>query len=430
MKICVYGLWHLGSVTAACLAAEGFDVVGLDDDGATAKSLSEGAAPLFEPGLDALIGEGLESRNLTFATDHRSALEGAAVVWITFDTPIDEEDRADFGFVLGRVEALYPLLEDGAIVLISSQLPAGSTRALESGFAEARTGHRVAFAYSPENLRLGSAVETFTKPERIVIGVRDGRTRRALEPVFSRFSDNLLWVSVESAEMAKHALNAFLATSVVFANEIACLCEGVGADAREVEAALRSDARIGPRAYVRAGPAFAGGTLARDVAFLSTLAGDAGTDSPLLHSILPSNTAHRRWVLRTLRKRLGDLAGRRIAILGLAYKPGTSATRRSAAVELSRALIEEGAKVSVHDPAVADPPAGLSGRIHMCSTPEQAIRGAHALAIMTEWPEYRKLEADCTAGMDRRLVIDQGAFLAEAFAGDPAIEYVTVGDAA
>lgn len=432
MKVCVHGLWHLGSVTAACLAGMGIDTVGLDDDAAAVAGLSEGRPPLFEPGLAELVADGLTAGRLSFTTDAAAALAGADVVWVAFDTPVDDDDRADTGFVIERVAALFPHLADGVVVLVSSQLPVGSVAALERRFAAVAGGRTVSFACSPENLRLGKAIEAFRDPGRIVVGVRDGRARAVLETLLAPIGAALLWVSVESAEMTKHAVNAFLATCVTFINEIATVCERVGADAAEVEAALRAEPRIGPRAYIRPGAAFAGGTLARDVAFLTAIAAQdrdgRGLELPVLSGVLPSNQAHRKWALRRLDGLLENLAGTTVAVLGLSYKPGTDATRRSIAVELCHDLLAAGAAVRAYDPVVAALPAGLAGRVVAADSAEAALDGADALVLCTEWPQFRTLDpAETVRRMARPLILDPDGFLRAIFAGVPGIRYVTIG---
>jgi len=428
MNICVYGLWHLGSVTAACLADAGVKTIGVDVNVETVAGLSKGIPPLFEPGLEELTKTGLAAGKLSFTTDVALAVVEADLVWVTFDTPVDEEDRTDIDFVKRRVEEMFPYLKDGTIVLISSQLPVGSTAELEGKFASTAAGRRVSFAYSPENLRLGGAIKAFTDPERIVIGVRNGQARQVIEPVMSRFCDSLLWNSVESAEMVKHALNAFLATCVTFINEVASVCEQVGADASEIETALRTEPRVGRKAYMRPGAAFAGGTLARDVSFLTQLGSENGLVLPLLEGILPSNREHRLWSARKLAARLADMADKKIAVLGLAYKPGTDALRRSVAVELCRWLIRQDARVAVFDPVVRAVPADLEASVSLASSMEEAIEGAYALVIATEWPEFMELGADTvTSKMQRPLVIDQNRMFENAFAKDPRIDYVTIG---
>jgi UDPglucose 6-dehydrogenase len=400
--------------------------MGLDGDAATIARLSSGRAPLFEPGLDELIAAGLAAGTLSFTTDPAGAA-GADLVWIAFDTPVDEADRADAAVVVAAVERLFPLLKDGAAVLITSQVPVGTTRALAQSFARVAAGRRVGFAYSPENLRLGKAIEAFEQPERIIVGASDGDARALLEPVLARFCGRLIWVSVESAELAKHALNAFLATTVTFMNEIATLCERVGADAGEVEQALRSEPRIGARAYIRPGAGFAGGTLARDVMTLNQLAARHDLDLPLLGGIMPSNRQHLNWPARQLTARLGDLSGRRICVLGLTYKPGTDSLRRSPGIDLCRLLLEAGAVVTAHDPRAEPLPADLDA-VQRSDTALDALAGAEAASLMTEWPAYLDLTPEAIAGaMAAPLLLDQGRFLADRLAGRAGIRYVTLG---
>ncbi|MCC6190925.1 MAG: UDP-glucose/GDP-mannose dehydrogenase family protein, partial [Anaerolineales bacterium] len=293
MNVCVFGLWHLGSVTAACLAAAGHNVTGLDPDPAVVAGLADGCPPLFEPGLEALVRAGLAGGRLRFTSEAAEALAGAEVAWVTDDTPVDDDDRADVDFVVERVTGLFPHLAAGALVLISSQVPVGTTRRLEQAYAAAFPGGSASFAYSPENLRLGGAIKAFREPDRVVAGVRRPADRERVARLLAPFTGRVEWMSVESAEMTKHALNAFLATSVAFINEVAALSEQVGADAKEVERGLKSEARIGPRAYLSPGAAFAGGTLARDVAFLTAIGAERAVPTPLLAGVRASNDAHK-----------------------------------------------------------------------------------------------------------------------------------------
>ena len=370
MRVCAFGLWHLGTVTASALASVGHDVIGIDPDENVIALLRRGDAPVQEPGLDL--------SRVRFSADVRDA-EDADVVWVTFDTPVDEDDRADVGFVVKQIHSLFDVLADGTLVVISSQLPAGTTRRIEQAFAARK---RVDFIYSPENLRLGKAMDAFLKPDRVIAGAREERARRKFAELMAPITNNVEWMSVESAEMTKHALNAFLATSVTFINEIATICEKVGADAKEVERGLKTDARIGARAYLAPGAAFSGGTLARDVQFLASLSDNV----PLLASVMTSNDAHRRWPIETLRTVIGDLRGRTIAVWGLTYKPGTNTLRRSAAVELCRELREDGANVRAYDPMVVS---GFDGTL--CASAEEALKGADALVVATPWPQFRSV---------------------------------------
>jgi UDPglucose 6-dehydrogenase len=426
LKVCVAGLWHLGSVTAACLAAAGHEVTGYDANPETTRRLQDGHAPVFEPGLDNLVREGVAKGALRFTSDVAEAVSGAEVVWVTYDTPVDDDDNADVEFVIRSVESLYPAIREGALVILSSQVPVGSTARLEAS-ARPRT---FSFAYSPENLRLGKAIDVFTHPDRIVAGVRDSRDRERIAALLAPFTDRIEWMSVESAEMTKHALNAFLATSVAFINEIAAICEHTGADAKEVERGLKSEKRIGPSAYLGPGAAFAGGTLARDVVFLSSRAEETGVSTHLLRGVKQSNDAHRGWAARRLRELLGGVAGKRIAVWGLTYKPGTDTLRRSLAVELCQTLTGDGARVVAHDPAVKSLPAGLGEKIELAPSAVDATRDADALVVMTEWPDYRQADADAVAdAMSGRFVLDANRFLQQQFSNNPRVVYATVGKA-
>jgi len=428
MKVCVVGLWHLGTVIAACLASGGHEVVGFDFDAETVRKLQAGQPPLFEPGLEELIQQGLSKGQLYFSTDIPRSFEGVEVMWVAYDTPVDEEDRADVDFVVDRITRLFPYLDPDTLVLISSQLPAGTTRRIEGIYTSTVPNKHATFAYSPENLRLGKAIQTFTQPDRVVAGVRNEADRRKVTELFRPFTDRIEWMSVESAEMTKHALNAFLATSVAFINEVATLCEQIGADAKEVERGLKGDMRIGPRAYISPGAAFAGGTLARDIMFLTKIGAAHNQPTHLLSAVKESNDAHKQWIRHKLQSILGDLRGQRVAVWGLTYKPGTDTLRRSASLELCEWLVQQGASVNAHDPAVKTLPRELAKRFKVHATALAALEGASALVVATEWPEYQSLSSEAVlAAMRVFLVLDPNRFLATTLGSDPRIKYVTVG---
>jgi UDPglucose 6-dehydrogenase len=430
MNVCVFGLWHLGSVTAACLASAGHTVVGLDTDAATVEGLSAGKPPLFEPGLEEMVRRETASGRLRFTTDRSAALAGADVVWITFDTPVDEDDRADVDSVVRAVASLFPALRDGVTVMVSSQVPVGTTKRLEELFAREAAGRRAAFAYSPENLRLGKAIEVFTHPDRVVVGVRGKEDRAPIAALLEPMTTQIEWMSVESAEMTKHALNAFLATSVTFINEIAALCERVGADASEVERGLKTEARIGPKAYLSPGGAFAGGTLARDIMFLAGLGEATHVPTHVLAAVKASNDAHRGWAQRRLTDTLGDLHGRTVAIWGLTYKPGTDTLRRSSAVELAQWLHAQGAAVRAHDPAVRSLPDALKPALQLADDPVAALEGADALVVATPWPAFKAIDAGAVGGrLKSGVVLDANRFLGATLGALPGIRYFSVGRA-
>jgi len=427
MKVSVAGLWHLGSVTAACLA-EHFATVGIDPDDRRIAELNAGVPPLYEPGLETLLRSGIQRGNLRFSSN-TSAVAECDLVWITFDTPVDENDVADFDYVEQQVTGIFPHLSDGAVVLISSQVPAGFTARIADRFQQAHPDKDVGFAYSPENLRLGQALNVFRQPDRIVVGVSRDRDRTKLKALLAPFSSNVIWMSVQSAEMTKHALNAFLATSVAFINEIAVLCEAVGADSRDVERGLKSEARIGPRAYLRAGGAFAGGTLARDIAFLGTIGARHGVESPMLNAVAISNERHKSWTSRKLEQALGSVGGRTVAILGLTYKPGTDTLRRSASIELCHWLAGRGATIRAYDQMVKTLPDDLAGRVVMAGSIAEACQGADAVVVGTPWPEFLTGAAEIASALDGGLVIDAAGFLEEQLASHPGVRYATVGRA-
>jgi len=422
MNVAVLGLWHLGSVTAACCARH-FQVVGLDVDAPNVANLNQGRAPLSEPGLNELLAAGLAAQRLSFTTDFQTACAQADVLWLCYDTPVNENDESDVDFVLGSLRRALPHLPKGALVLISSQLPVGTCAKLEKEFPW------LPFAYSPENLRLGKAIEAFEKADRVIVGVRHDAHRPQLEQLFKPFTPQVLFMRTESAEMVKHALNAFLALSITFINEVARLCEHVGADAKEVSAGLKSEPRIGPKAYLGPGGPFAGGTLARDVVTLTRLAGAHGEKISVIPAIKQSNDLHRGWMLRRLQSRLGDLRGKTVAVLGLTYTINTDTLRRSAAVELCRELLAAGAGVRAFDPAIKQLPAEL-GAVRLASQVNDAVAGADAAVVCTEWPQFRQTDwARIVPAMRQRLFVDANRFLERELKNLPEVEHLSVGRA-
>ena len=387
MKIGVLGLWHLGSVTAAALASLGHEVVGIDPDDLVVNNLSKGLSPLFEPGLNDLMKMGLESQSLRFTKDYAQGAKDIEILWVTFDTPVNDDDEADTAYVISQIQAIIPHLGVGTCIVISSQLPVGSIAALEEFAKQQYPKLKLNFASSPENLRLGKALDVFLKPDRIVVGVRSELARNKLTPLLDSISPRIEWMGVESAEMTKHAINAFLAVSVTFANEIAAICELVGADAKEVERGLKSESRIGPKAYLSPGGPFAGGTLARDIEFLGLISKPQGLLTPVLSGVRSSNDEHKKWAQKKLLDYFGSVKGQTVAIWGMTYKPGTDTLRRSLAVELCNWLLEKGAKVHVYDPVVKAWPVEWGTRVSAFDDPLEAIAGANALMVGTEWPE-------------------------------------------
>jgi UDPglucose 6-dehydrogenase len=427
MKICVQGLWHLGSVTAAALFSMGHEVVGLDLDAATVAGLKSGKAPIFEPGVDALLREGIDADRLRFIDHHADIPSDIEFLWVTFDTPVDDGDLADVEFVIRQASIALPHLPENCTVLVSSQLPVGSLRRLEAVAADLCPAKQLGFAVLPENLRLGKALDVFLKPDRVVVGTRHLRDRERIEQVLKPIDPRIEWMSVESAEMTKHAINAFLATSVVFANEIANLCEQVGADAKEVERGLKTEQRIGHKAYLGPGAAFAGGTLARDIEFLKAISNKSAIPIPMLESVKISNDAHKDWVRRRLATLLPMLKQVPVTVWGLTYKAGTDTLRRSIAVELCDWLLAQGAKLTVHDPVVKALPEEWQGRVARSDDALQALSGSRVLVVGTEWPAYREVTAaQAAVAAPGLIVLDANRFLA-AWVVAPGLTHIAVG---
>jgi UDPglucose 6-dehydrogenase len=420
MKVVVLGLWHLGCVTAAC-CAKFFNVVGLDFEQKTVDDLKVGKPPLFEPGLADLIQSGLASHRLSFESDPATALKEANLLWVAYDTPVDDDDKPDMKPVLEGVDRCLRYLPDDAVVLISSQIQAGTCQLLEGRYPGRR------FAYSPENLRLGKAVQIFLHQDRIILGTRRDDDAARLSELLRNFTINIVRVRTESAEMIKHSINSFLAMSITFMNEVARICEKVGADAREVESGLKSESRIGPKAYLSPGGPFAGGTLARDVVTLDQLAVRLHEELFLIPAIKLSNNRHKRWAIQKLEEELGSLSGKRVAILGLTYKPNTDTLRRSLAIELCRMLQAEGLEIRAFDPVLRGLPDNLQNA-HLFRNIEEAALGSDAVVVCTEWPQLLEAHWPSIIPVLRQpIVIDANGLLFSNVQGIPGIRYRCLG---
>lgn len=413
MNICVFGLWHLGVVTSACLAKLGHNVVGLDFDKDVVKRLQKGQAPVFEPGLNELIAQQMQAGRLSFSCDAREVLGHAQVLWLGFDTPVNEHDVADIVFLENNFKKIMPYLNEGAAIVVSSQAPVGFVNKMEKKFCQQYPNKKCYFACSPENLKLGRALDAFLNPDRIIIGVEDQASKEIFAPLFLSITDRLEWMKVESAEMTKHAINSFLALSVCFANEVASICEQTGADAKEVERGLKSEVRIGPKAYLKPGVAFSGGTLARDINFLMKLSAKHKLPSYLIKAVNDSNAFHKKWIERKCSQFLGSLKKKTIAILGLTYKPGTDTLRRSLAVELAQSLHAKGARLTGFDPVIKSIPQSLSKTIELKQSVADAIRDADVVIMAVEWPEFLQFGEDIIRLMKNKIIIDPNGFIAK-----------------
>jgi UDPglucose 6-dehydrogenase len=393
-KVCVIGIWHLGTVTSACLAELGYEVVGVERDQARAATLNQGTPPLFEPGLAELMATHLASGRLRYTSDLANGTAVAApYVLIAFDTPVDDQDDPDLTPISAVMEDLAGCLEDGTTVIVSSQVPVGTCEALASRLRTLAPGLRFGMACVPENLRLGQAIERFLRPDLLVLGADNEQTMAKVEALFSPIPGPRVRVDLRTAEMTKHAINAYLATCISLGNELANLCDEVGADALRVAEALRLESRVSPKAPLFPGLGFAGGTLARDMKVLTRLAEQYHYPAPFLNGVLALNRLQNATVVHRLEKLLGSLRAKTIGVLGLTYKPGTSTLRRSAAVEIIRSIVVQGATVRAYDPK-ADPAevAAFQQEFTVCDDPYGVAQGAHAIVLVTPWPEFKDLD--------------------------------------
>ena len=412
MNVCVIGLWHQGIVAAACLADLGHTVVAADPDAAKVGVLNSGRAPIFEPGLEELIQKGLSSGRLSFSSDVAGSVKGCPYVLITFDTPVNERDESDLSEVLATAVAIAPELEDGVILYVTAQVPVGTCDRIAQIVGAANPWRKFGMAYSPENLRLGQAIDRFLHPALPVIGSDDPATLDRLMLMLAPLNVEWQRVSLRTAEMTKHALNAFLATSIGFANELGNLCDEVGADGQRIAEVLRLEPRIGPKAMLFPGLGFAGGTLARDLQTLRSLGDASGLETLLLDGVWDSNRQQNRLVLRKLRKAFGNRAGIRVAVLGLTYKPDTSTLRRSAALEIIADMLRAGMDVSAHDPKADRAEIARSTGFRFCEDVYEAVEGTDVLVLITAWPEYKTLDfARIRDHMAGSLIIDTASML-------------------
>ena len=417
-KIAVVGMWHLGCVTAACLARLGFEVTCLDSDKSVIENLKSGVLPIHEPGLKELFEEH-SSKSLFFSHDFGRVIPQSDIVYIAHDVPVDENDIPDLSVIDNALAAIIPLLKENALVFVSSQIPIGTSDKICEKLGAAGKNNKV--AYIPENLRLGTALNDFLRPERIVVGLSNTSVRQRVADVLSGIQTKLLFMGLKSAEMMKHALNSYLATLISFSGEISDLCEKTGADAVDVMNALKGDRRVSQLAPINPGLGFGGGTLARDVQVLRTLG-----STKLLDAVLSVNTERMGYVRRRLLSIFGSLSGRKIAFLGLTYKAGTSTLRRSTALQIIRQLNDSNAVISAYDPMVKGQVENY-GYVDIAPSPEEAAKDADAIVITTDLPEFATLDfVSISKSMKSPVILDTKNMLAGKFNGTD-IKYYGVG---
>ena len=400
----VIGVGWVGLVTAACFAETGHPVIAVDINVDKIEALRSGAPlPIHEPGLPELVEANRE--RLTFTTEIDELLGVAQLLFCCVDTPPTYSGDAD----LSRVEAVVAALpEDGKHALImKSTVPAGT------GAAIRRSKPDLVYVSCPEFLKEGSAVKDFLEPDRVVIGADPGSewAADAIAAAYEPLGGEIVRTDVASAEMIKLASNAFLATKISFINEIANVCEGVGADVSEVARGMGLDGRIGPQ-FLQAGIGYGGSCFPKDVSALKMLAGNTGYHFQLLNSVIEVNELQKRRVISKLSKHLGSLVGKRVALLGLAFKPNTDDMREASSLVLSARLQGEGASVVAYDPVAEGPAGQMLPSVELMASATEALEGADAAILVTEWPEFAELAWEELVGrMSNPLIVDGRNFL-------------------
>jgi UDPglucose 6-dehydrogenase len=415
----VIGVGWVGLVTAACFAELGHSVVARDIVPEKVETLSRGESTIYEPGLDDLVRR--NSERLNFTTDMKELLDSARLLFVCVDTPPTHSGDADLSRVMSVVEVL-PAGGDQVLVM-KSTVPAGTGEAIRRGMPGR------AYVSCPEFLKEGSAVKDFLHPDRVVVGADpdDAEAGDAVARLYEPLSSEIVRTDVASAEMIKLASNAFLATKISFINEIANVCEEIGADVGEVARGMGLDERIGP-SFLRAGIGYGGSCFPKDLKALKMLAGNTGYHFQLLNAVIEVNELQKRRVVNKLLSRLGTLAGRRVALLGLAFKPDTDDMREASSLVLAARLQGEGAEVVAYDPVAAGAASELLSGVELKKSALDALDGADAAVLVTEWPEFTELDWREAAGrMARPLLIDGRNFLDPVALRAAGFEYEGIG---
>lgn len=394
-------------MVSACLADMGHEVRGVGDDEKLVGALNAGHPPVYEPKLKAIMRRNLRAGRLKYTTDYREALGRAEFAYIAIDTPVGPDDESSFGSILDASRHVGQAMSGELILIVSAQVPVGTCERIAATVREENPTAIFDVAYVPEFLRLGTAVDTFRRADRFVVGANDPTVAERIAALYRPLGRPIVITNLRTAEMAKHASNAFLATSISFINEIASLCDEVGADALQVAQIMKLDRRIGKYAFLNPGLGFAGGTLGREIRALQRLGRRHGCDTPMMDAVMTVNQARARLVGQRLQRIYDSLEGLQVGILGLTYKPGTSTLRRSIALDIIRDVVAQGASVKAFDPlARLDEVADLPP-FEPCPDPYAAAQESDALVLVTKWAGIHGLDLPrlCTA-MRRPVFID------------------------
>ena len=398
MKIAMVGSGYVGLVSGACFADFGHDVVCIDKDPAKIESLKAGIMPIYEPGLAELVGSNVKAGRLSFTTDLAEGIAGASAIFIAVGTPSRRGDgHADLSFVYAVAAEVGEHLRQEAVIVTKSTVPVGTGDEVERILTEANPGVRFAVASNPEFLREGAAIGDFKHPDRIVIGTDEEWARQVMTEVYRPLFLNkspILFTSRRSSELIKYAANAFLAVKITFINEMADLCEKVGADVQDVSRGIGMDNRIGPK-FLHAGPGYGGSCFPKDTLALLKTAEDYEAPTRIVEAVVKVNDARKRAMGRKVVEALGgveEARGKRVALLGLTFKPNTDDMRDSPAIAIAQTLQDAGVEVAAYDPEGMELAGPLMPGVEMCANAYGAIEGADAVAIVTEWDAFRALD--------------------------------------
>jgi UDPglucose 6-dehydrogenase len=435
MKICVVGSGYVGLVTGACLAEFGMTVTGVDKDAAKIAALERGEIPIYEPGLEELVAKNVKAGRLSFTTELAPSLAEARAVFIAVGTPPLPDGRADLSFVRQVAEAIGDNLNGYTVVITKSTVPVGTGQMVEQVVRE-RSGGDLEFAVvsNPEFLREGSAIEDFLQPDRVVIGAR---TERAVEVMIDIYAPlkaagvPFVIADVESAEMIKYASNGFLATKISFINEVAEICEAVGADVEVVARGMGLDHRIGAK-FLHPGPGFGGSCFPKDTRAVAQVAEQHGRRFEIIDAVLSANERVQRRMAPKIDAAFKGVGGKTVAVLGLAFKGDTDDMRESPAIAVVEGLVAAGATVRAFDPAaMAMAKPVLPASVVYCSDAYDAATGADGLVIATEWNQFRALELDRLKQLLKRpLLVDLRNLYEPERVAAHGFRYVSVGRAA
>jgi UDPglucose 6-dehydrogenase len=416
MKIAVVGTGYVGLVTGTCFAETGNTVTCIDIDQEKVKKLQGGKVTIYEPGLEQLFERNIKQDRLSFTTNLKEGIKDAKIIFLALPTPPGEDGSADLKYILKVADDLGPLLSEYTIVIDKSTVPVGTADKVRSRIA---ANAKVEFdvVSNPEFLREGVAVEDFMKPERVVIGTTSPKARKVMETLYAPFvrqGNPLVFMDERSAELTKYAANAFLATKISFMNEIANLCELLGADVDSVRKGVGTDSRIGKR-FLFPGIGYGGSCFPKDVQALAKSASDSSYDFKILRAVMDVNTEQKTKLIPRIKEFFnGNLKGKTIAMWGLSFKPHTDDIREAPALYNIESLLAEGVKIKAHDPESMENVKRIVGdKIEFCATPYDAAEGADAIFIATEWPEFRTPDFDKLASILNGKVIFDGRNLYE-----------------